>query len=80
MSQEVKVKTGTKIQPEEEKKLDRNKMGVMIGAGQTEGEVEAQSYYCLTQCPWCGHVGRSVCSSTVYLYYTCGWCGRPFRA
>jgi DNA-directed RNA polymerase subunit RPC12/RpoP len=55
-------------------------MGVMIGGGATEGEVEAQGYYCYTRCPWCGHVGRSICSSTVYLYYTCGWCGRPFRA
>ena len=80
MSEEIKVKTGTKIEPAEEKKLDRNKMGVMIGGGATEGEVEAQGYYCYTRCPWCGHVGRSVCSSTYYLYYTCGWCGRPFRA
>jgi hypothetical protein len=81
MAEEIKVKTGTKIQPEEEKKLDRSKMGVLIAGPPPDVDVEAQAtYWGYTRCPWCGNVGRSLISTTTYLYYTCGWCGRPFRA
>ena len=80
MSKEGKVKTATKIEAEEAEKLARKKLVKTSSGEAAEGEVEAQGYYCYTRCPWCGHVGRSICSSTVYLYYTCGWCGRPFRA
>ncbi|NWG32789.1 MAG: hypothetical protein HXY29_15045 [Rhodocyclaceae bacterium] len=80
MTEEITVKTGTKIEPAEEKTLDPSKMGVMLAGPPPEGEVEAQGYWGYTRCPWCGHVGRSYISTTRYLYYRCGWCGRPFRA
>ncbi len=81
MTEEVKVTKGKKIEAAEEKKLDPAKMGLLLAGAPPEGEVEAQGmYYCYTQCPWCGNVGRSVCSSDVYVLYRCGWCGRPFRA
>ena len=51
MSKEIK---GTKIKPEEEKKLDRTKMSVSVGGTPKEAEVEGQAMiYCRTQCPWC---------------------------
>jgi hypothetical protein len=78
MTKEIK---GTKIKPEEEKKLDPAKMGVMLMGNPKEAEVEGQEMiYCRTQCPWCLNWGRSVCSTNVYLWYTCGSCGGRFRA
>lgn len=80
MAEEIKVKTGTKVDPAEEKNVDPAKVGLMLAGPPPEGEVEAQGYWGFTRCPWCGHVGRSYISSTRYLYYRCGWCGGLFRA
>lgn len=75
------VRKGTKISAEEAKTLDPSKMGVSISGDPLQAEVEGQSMYVgYTECPHCGHVGRSVIDSERYVWYTCGRCGGPFRA
>jgi predicted RNA-binding Zn-ribbon protein involved in translation (DUF1610 family) len=77
---EPKIIKGIKIPPEEAEKMDRSRMGVSLTgtpATEVEGQWEGWGY---TQCPWCGHIGRSWVSNERYLWYTCGACGRAFRA
>jgi DNA-directed RNA polymerase subunit RPC12/RpoP len=78
---EIKVIEGTKIDEAEAAKLDPGKMGISMTATPHTPEVEGQALlYAYTRCPWCGHVGRSVVSTSRYIWYRCGGCGQPFRA
>jgi transposase-like protein len=79
MSKEGKVKTATKIEAEEAKKLDPKELVKTFSGEAAEGEVEAQGYLCTTYCPWCGSYLRAICSSEVYRRYTCAACGGLFR-
>ena len=81
MSEEITIKRGVKIDPEEAKTLDPAKMGVMLTGSPAAEEVEGQAWYWgWTQCPWCGNVGRSQLDTDRYHWYTCGACGGAFRA
>ena len=72
------VKKGTKIQPDEAKKLDPAKRGL---ATQQAPEVEGQELMlALTECPWCNAIGRTIIDTERYNWYECGNCGGPFRA
>jgi hypothetical protein len=82
MAEEIKVKVGKKIEPEEAKKLDLQKMGLAIGKPPAEGEVEGQAAPCgaWTSCPWCGFVGRvTTCTGPVITWVRCGYCGNSYR-
>ena len=81
MGDELTVKNGTRIEPDEAKTLDRNKMGVTQIDPPVEGEVEGQyRYWALVRCPWCGRVSWCYLDSNVYLWFTCCHCGGAFRA
>ena len=72
------VKRGTKIEADEAKTLDPAKRGKTTSE---VPDVEGQELVLtLTECPWCGNVGRSVVDTDKYNWYECGNCGRPFRA
>lgn len=80
-SENFKVMVGTKIEATEAKKLDPAKMALSMTGTPKAQEVEAQmAYLGYTQCPWCGHVGRSVIDTDRYTWYVCGACGGAFRA
>jgi hypothetical protein len=76
MAEEVKVIIGKPIDPAEEKKLDLADMRVMI-SGPAQ-DVEGQEQHCYLRCPYCGCVGRALCSEARRLWYTCGCCGGRF--
>jgi len=80
MSEEITVKTGTKVEPAEQKNIDPATVGLMIAGPPPNVDVEGQAYWGYTRCPYCGHVGRSLISSRRYIYYNCGYCGGLFRA
>ena len=77
--EEIKVKRGTKIEPEEAAKLDRAEMGVGL-VGTASGDVEGQWHWEYVMCPWCGTINRCYVSDVRWLWFTCGWCGGAFRA
>ena len=80
-TENVKVLVGTKVEPDEAKKLDASKMGLSLAGSPAASEVEGQAIYVgYTRCPWCGHVGRSIIDTNVYTWYRCGGCGGAFRA
>jgi hypothetical protein len=77
---DIKLRLGTKIEAEEEAKLDPAKRGILTNY-RPEPEVEGQWLYPgITECPWCGNLGHSILDTDVYRWYTCGRCGRSFRA
>jgi hypothetical protein len=78
MSEEtIKIRKSVKVDPEEAKKLDPAKIGLMLAGPGPEAEVEGQ-YACWTKCDWCGHWGRSQCTDYACVTYRCGWCGGVF--
>lgn len=80
MADEMTIRKGTKIEPDELKDFDPAKRGVMIASVPSQ-EVEGQyGYWGYTQCPWCGNVGRSYLDTDFIQWYTCGWCGGSFQA
>ena len=76
---EIKVKRGTKIEPEEAAKMDRTKMGVGL-VGPASADVEGQWHWEYVMCPWCGTINRCYVSDVQYLWFTCGFCGNAFKA
>jgi hypothetical protein len=81
MNDELKVKTATKIEPDEAKALDPAKMGVGRLDPPVEGEVEGQYRRWETrQCPWCHRIVWCYIDTQVWLWFRCGWCNGAFRA
>jgi transposase len=81
MSDELTVKEGTKIEPDEAKTLDRNEMGVSQIDPIVEDEVEGQRpYRGLVRCPWCHRVSWCRLNTRYYKWFTCCYCGGSFRA
>jgi len=74
----VDVRKGTKIRPEEEKKMDRARMGIaIVGPADVEGQ---DPRLARVECPWCATTGRAILDTDDYKYFGCGSCGRAFRA
>lgn len=72
------IRKGTKITAEEEKGMDRSKMGIaVVGQADVEGQ---DPYIGRVECPWCGMTGRAILDTDYYKYFGCGNCGRAFRA
>ena len=78
MAQEIKANLGTKLTEEEEKNLDKSKVGTL--SAQPSDMVAAQWHAAMQICPYCGCVGYGIESDYRYLIFTCHCCGRPFRA
>ena len=76
---EIRVKRGTKIEPEDAAKMDRSEMGVGL-VGRAARDVEGQWHLVTAFCPWCGIQVNVQVDENRYLWFTCGWCGNPFRA
>ena len=81
MADEIRIKIGTKIEPEEAKSLDPGKRGQTAPVPQKGDEVQAQEYWAQQAigCPWCGATNWLWVSDTYYYWYTCWNCGNPFR-
>jgi hypothetical protein len=86
MSEQIKVRRGTKIDPAELNRLDAGKFAVLISQI-PESAVQAQYRYDeMTQCPWCGNFGWVAGISTghaasgVPVTVICGRCGMAFQA
>ena len=77
---EIKVIVGEEISPEEAKKLDPAKRGVITVRKPSEADVTGQYVYtAYTQCPWCESIGWGDLDTKRYTWFICGTCGRPFR-
>ena len=76
---EIQVKRGTKIEPEDAAKMDRNEMGVGL-VGPAARDVEGQWRLITVACPWCGTLANVQVDETRYRWFTCGFCGNAFRA
>lgn len=80
MSEEIRVKVGTKVSEEEKRTLDLTKLE-KLRAQPEQPPVEGQYMYRAAQvCPYCGCVGWGVESSDVYRTFVCHCCGNYFRA
>lgn len=74
----TKARLGTKILPEDAKALEPAKR---VLATSLAPDVEGQELkVMITECPWCGELGRSVIDTDRTNWYECSCCGRPFRA
>ena len=79
MSDEIKIRKSTKVEPEEAAKIDPKDIGKTTAPGPIPSDVEGQWHTEIVICGCCGGLNRFLISDTHYRYYTCVWCGCVFR-
>ncbi len=76
---EIRMKTGTRIEEKEAKRLDASRMGLGLIGMPRGAEVEGQARKIeWIGCPWCGTPCRCPVDSGVD-WYRCGSCGGAYR-
>ena len=83
MAEEIKGKIGKKMAPEEQKKVDLNKisLGTAMAPQRPQGEVEGEWARCgdYAQCPYCFNWNHLVyCTGPNVNIVRCAWCGGVF--
>lgn len=78
----ISIRRGVKIDPVDQGAIDTGRLGILLARPRPIDGVELQDWYSdYVQCPWCGHVGRTMGLNTdFYVDVVCGSCGAYFRA
>jgi hypothetical protein len=79
MAEEIRVKVGRAMTPQEEASVDKSKAGRMT-AQPPQGGVSGQTIRLWAQCPYCGCIGYVYESVPHPVEEICHCCGRAFWA